>query len=183
MSLAPTFNVLENFSTQEGTPWHLVAEGETVTGKNAGLVMVAKDPSGDAIYLSVDTQGRLNVNSEAEDVVSLKGVGDNAGSATFVTLFDITLQASTEYKELEWSVSCFRDATFELVHVDDLGGGGETFNILATPKVGSGDYTDSAKQEARFTTGGTGTQVLRVRALNLNALSQLEGSASIKEVQ
>lgn len=179
----PVFTILENPATQAGSPQHLVSEGQAVAAKNYGLGIVAKDSSGNAIFLRTNAAGQLLVNAEAADVVLLGGQGDNAGSATVVTLFDIALQNDYEYKNLEWVCSCFREATFELVHVDDLGGGGETFNILGTVKVGAGDYTDSGKVASPFTAGSTGTQVLRVRALNLNATSQLEASASIEEIQ
>lgn len=182
MSKTPNFPVLQDTADSDGKPWHLVAEGDPVASRNFGGMAIAKDASGNFRVPAVDSTDRLIVNTEADDIVDLKGEGDNAGSGSFVTLFDITLQTSTVYKNLEWVVSCFRDATFELVHIADLGGS-PVETLLATPKVGSGNATSPGKLTNRFTSGGTGTQVLRVRATNLTATSQLEAAASIQEVQ
>ena len=122
MSKTPNFPVLQDTADGDGKPWHLVAENDPVASRNMGGVAIAKNASNQFRVPAVDTQDRLIVNSEADDIVDLKGEGDNAGSGTFVTLFDITLQASMDYKNLEWVASCFRDATFEIVHIADLGG-------------------------------------------------------------
>lgn len=182
MSKTPVFPVLQDLATEDGRPWHLLQEGDAVATRNKAAVVMAKDASGNGRMPSVDSQDRLIVNTEADDVVELDGVGDNAGSGSQVTLFDITLQNSMDYKNVEWMVSCFREATFEFVHIDDLGGT-PTELILGTPKVGAGSFTSSGKKTARFTTGATGVQVLRVRAQNLNATSQLEACLSVQEVQ
>ena len=121
-------------------------------------------------------------DSEGEDVVNLSDEGDNAGSGSFVTLATIILQNSMDYKNLEWIASCFREATFEMVWIDDVGGA-DTETILGTVKCGSGSYTSSGRKAARFTTGGSGVQHLIIRAANLNALSQLEGAICVEEVQ
>lgn len=182
MSLAPNFPILQDTADNSGAPWHLTAEGDAVNARNKGMVVIAKDSLGNAQIPEVDSQNRLLVNSEGADTVGLKGEGDNAGSGTFVDLFDITLQNDTQYQQLEWLVSCFREATFEILWIDDEGGT-PTETILCTPKVGSGAYSNSGQLFAPFTTGSVGNQVLRVRALNQTALSQLEAAASIQEVQ
>ncbi len=182
MSKTPNFPVLQDLTTLDGRPWHLLQESDAVATRNKAAVIIAKDVSGNGRMPLVDSQDRLMVNSEADDIVALKGEGDDVGSGSFVTLFDITLQNSMDYKNLEWITSCFRDATFELVHIDDLGGS-PVETILGTTKVGSGDYTSAGGLESRFTTGAAGTQVIRVRAVNLTATSQLEAAVSIQEVQ
>lgn len=183
MSSTPNFPILQNVGTSEGAPWHLVSEGDAAAGKNAGAVLTARDELGNLAYLRTrSSDGRLIVDTEGEDVVELKGQGDNAGSGTFVDLLTITLQQSTVYKNLEWLVSCFRDSTFEIVHVADVGVT-DVETILATPKVGSGDYTNDGKMTSKFTTSGVGVQELRIRGLNLNVLSQLEAALSVQEVQ
>lgn len=182
MSSTPNFPILQNVGSGAGAPWHLVAEGDAAAAKNAGAVLAFKDAGGNLRYPTVDSQDRINVNTEGDDVVDLADSGDNAGSGTFVDLLTITLQNSTDYKKLDWVFSCFRDATFEIVWVDDVGGT-DTETILATSKVGSGDYTDSNQMNRRFTTGATGVQELRVRAVNLNVTSQLEAALAVQEVQ
>lgn len=182
MSKTPNFPVLQDTADGDGKPWHLVAENDAVAARNMGGVAIAKNASNQFRVPAVDTQDRLIVNSEADDIVDLKGEGDDAGSGTFVTLFDITLQNSMDYKNLEWVASCFRDTTFEIVHIADLGGS-PVETILATPKVGSGSFTSFGKLTSRFTSGATGVQVVRFRGINLTSTSQMEASASLQEVQ
>lgn len=179
----PSFPPLQNPTSDAGEPWHQLVEGDTLTARNAGGVFTAKDASGDAKYLEIDSQGRLKVIPNTDDIVDLSDEGDNAGNnGSFQTLLTIVLQNSMDYKNLDWIFSCFREATFEMVFIDDVGGS-PVETILGTIKVGAGSFTDSNSKRCRFTTGGTGVQHLIARAINLNATSQLEGALAVEEVQ
>lgn len=183
MSSLPSFPPLQDPVSNDGQPWHRVLEGDAAAAKNAGAVLTAKDESGNLDYLNIDDQGRVKTISNLEDTIDLDGEGDNAGNnSSFQTLFDIILQATTVYKDLEWVFACFREATYEIVAIDDRDGS-PTEVILATIKVGAGAFTHASKKTSRFTSGSTGVIVLRVRAKNLNATSQLEACLSAKEVQ
>lgn len=182
MSSLPSFPPLANPTGSAGAYWHLTAEGDAISSRNKGMVVVAKDISGDAQVPLVNAANHLIVDNETEDVVDLQDEGDNSGSASFVTLATIVTQTTTVYKNLDWVVACFREATMEIVAIDDVGGS-PVETILATIKVGSGSFTDSNGIRFRHTSGSTGTQNLIIRGINLNALSQMEASLSIEEVQ
>lgn len=119
-------------------------------------------------------------STEAGFLANLNGFGSNPGSGALVTILDIALENDANYKNIEWSVSCFRDAVFTVLHIDDLGGA-DTETILASVRVGSNQYNDSDKKVSPFTAGGTGTQVLRVRAQNISSTSQLDACLGVQK--
>jgi hypothetical protein len=76
-------------------------------------------------------------------------------------------------------VSCFRDAHFQIVQVDDV-----TETILADILVDAGQPTVAMQLEGlSFTAGSTGTQQLKIMGKNMNAQSALRGTISVIEVQ
>lgn len=182
MSKTPVFPVLQDLSSEDGNAWHTMAIGDAVGTRDKGGVIVAKDPSDNAAMLSVDANNRLIISDESDALVDLNGEGDNVGNTSFVDLFDIVLQATTVYKNLDWSVACFRECTFEILIIDDEGVS-DVETILATIKVSAGQFTHASQKISNFTSGSTGAQVLRVRAKNLNATSQMEACTGIQEIQ
>lgn len=188
MSLATdkvqAFPILERLSDNVGLPVHEGIEGETITGKSAMPGLVAKDGSGNFKYLEINAAGELKVNSEAVDIACLSGTAKVAGGTSEQTVLDITLQASTEYRDIAWIVSNFRQAEYRVVTIDDEGVGDietELFTLL----VGPGDYTDSnsGMKCLSFTSGSTGVQVLRVYGTNKDVASDLRATISVSEVQ
>ena len=177
--LRESFPILEDSGTQEGQVLHKVLEGDDPTAKNALPSLSFKDSSGNLVYPSLDSSGALPVTLEgAKECQSARGE-DAAGNASFVDIATITLTNGSTYEDLDWVCSCFRDAHFQIVRVDDVGGT-DTETILADVLVGSGDFTDSGRIRCeKFTAPGTGVNVLKVKALNLNALSALRASISI----
>lgn len=176
------FPVLEDASTQAGLPLHKVAEGAAVSGKNALAAASFKDPSGNFIYPVTDADGKVVVTSNADNIAYLTAKGElAAGSGTLATVTGcvITLVAESEYRNVGFIVSCFRDAHFQIVQVDDT-----TENILAEILVGPGSLTVSEQLIGlNFIAGATGTQELKVVGKNMNAQSSLRASLVVSEIQ
>lgn len=172
--------VLEDSSTQAGLPLHKVAQGDAASGKNALAALVAKDPSGNLQYLKLDATNRLITTSSSADLAQLSDEGSNTGgSATFVDLASITLTPDASYKSPGLSVSCSRDAIFQLVQVDDA-----TTSVLATMRVGQGEMTFAQLFSGiEFVAGSTGTQVLKIQGKNSNALSEMNSNLYVSEIQ
>lgn len=183
--LRSSFPVLEDLATGAGKPWHSAIETDAAAGRTAAPALVAKDGGGLLRYLKVNTNGELVTSDSDSDIVCLSAEGTiDDGSATLALVCEITLQNSKIYKDLETVVSCYRDAKYEVEWVDDEGGGGEAITTLMKGRVGSGDYTDCCRLQCKeFTSGATGVQKLRIRALNQNSLSDIDGSIAIKEIQ
>lgn len=171
---------LEDSSTQEGIPLHKILEADTLTSKNALAAFIAKRQSnGTARYLNVDDAGNLLVTMDGGGTMK-KARGTVSGSLTNVTVCEIALTPAAVYKGLSWVVSCFRDAIYEIVAINDPSGT-PTETILADVLVGSGDLTDSGElRNVTFTAGAT-DPVLRVRAKNLTVQSDFRASVCTNE--
>jgi hypothetical protein len=180
----PSFVTLEDVSTGAGLPLHKALQGDTSVGKNSHPALVATD-SGDLLrYLKVNANRELVVSLESADLACLTAEGGVVGSQSFQDLATITLANSAVYKQLAFMGSCFRDAVYEVVWVDDVGGT-DTETILATFRTDAGNTTHSDEFEcAEFTSGGTGVQELRIRGKQLqNVPSDIDGMIAVKEVQ
>ena len=175
-----SFMILEDSSTEAGLPLHKRADGDAAAGTNAHAALVAKDDSGNLIYLRTTAGGALITDTGASTGICKKSRGElAAGSATIaaVTSASITLLASTPYSEVGFVVSSRRDSLFQIIFDDN---GSET--ILAEIIVGSGAYTVSDQLHClSFTSGATGTQSLKVKAKNFEALSSLRASVTVME--
>lgn len=178
--LRTSFTVLEDSTTQAGVPLHKVVETDLAAGKNAIPALVAKNAAGELKYIKVNAQGELVVSLESGDYALLSDSGTHAGNAAYQDLVVIDLIASKTYRDLEVLVSCFRDAVFQVVHKDNA-----TETVLVNGvRCGAGSLNEMAKFIAlEFVAGATGTQSLVVRGKNLNALSTMDATASIKEIQ
>jgi len=102
--------------------------------------------------------------------------GTVGGSLTLVTVATLTLAVSEIYENLDFMVSCFRDARFQVILNDN---GAET--IIADAICGPGQFSFHGQMsEGEFATGASGTQSIIIKALNLNALSDFYASCSVK---
>lgn len=177
-----SFPVLEDSGTQAGLPLHKVLEGDAAAAKNALAALTAKDVGGNLRYPLVDAQRRLSVVTNANDEACLSQRGElAAGSATFATVTGavITLTADLEYHDIGFVVSCFRDAHFQIVQVDDA-----TETILADILVEAGQSVHSQELHClSLVAGSTGTQELKLVGKNMNALSALRGTLTVSEIQ
>jgi hypothetical protein len=172
--------ILEDSSSQAGLPLHKRVEGDAAAGTNAHAALVAKDASGNLIYLRTTAGGALIVDTGAAPGTCKNAKGElAAGSATLalVTGASISLANSKAYSEIGFIVSCRRDSLFQIVWDDN---GSET--ILGEIVVGSGAYTVSDQLHClTFTSGSTGTQTLKVKAKNFEALSSLRAAITALE--
>lgn len=179
--LRESFPILENSGTQAGEPLHKVLEGDTPTAKNAMASLSFKDSAGNLVYPTLDNSGALPVTLEGAKICRTAR-GTAVGSQSSTVVATIVLTNGKAYENLDWVVSCFRDAIFEIVKIDDVGGT-DTETILADVLVGAGDYTDSGELKCQaFTAPATDVNHLVLRAKNINATSDFRGSLSIGEI-
>jgi hypothetical protein len=106
----------------------------------------------------------------------------DASSAGTAAAISVTTQGVTNapqiYEEIGFIVSCRRDALFQIIHNNN---GSET--ILAEMVVGSGAYTALGQLHClSFQTGATGTQELKIKAMNFEAQSSLRASLTATEL-
>lgn len=182
--LRSSTTVLEDSGTQAGLPLHKALAGETSVAKNAHGALVATDGANAFQYMKVNANRELIVSSESADLAYLFDEGGVVGSTSFQTLAEITLAADTVYRSLDFNGSCFRDAVYEVVFIADAAGT-PVETVLVTFRTGAGELSfGDSKASLEFTSGGTGDQLLRIRAKQLqNAASDIDGMVAIKEVQ
>lgn len=191
-----------------GEALRTVQEGQSVASKNGALAWAFKDSSGNAIAAPVRTIGdaaaglpvlpvaafrdssgnlvfpQLNAANQLPVTFAATGNGKKArgevlaGSATLTTVATLTLATSKTYDNLNFVVSCFRDALFQVIWNDD---GVET--VLGDALCGPGQFTfHGALPDAEFTSGASGTQQLLIKALNTTgSLSALRAALSVNE--
>lgn len=179
--LRESFPILEDSGTQEGQVLHKVLEGDTPAAKNALPSLSFKDSDGNLVYPQLDNSGALPVTLEGTKVCKSER-GELTGVGTFGDVATITLTNDALYEDLDWVCSCFRDAHFQIVTVFDVGGT-DTEAILADVLVGAGDFTDSGRLKCEtITAPSTGVNVLKIKAKNMNALSDMRGTLTIAEI-
>ncbi len=180
MTLRPSWAVLEDPTTQAGVPWHHSVEGDVAANRNAAAVLTAKDTAGKLQYPKVNLDRELVVSTQANDYATLGNDGFHAGSQSYQTLAEITLQAEYDYEDLQFVVSCYRDTKFQILQTDD-----ETETVLFSGiRVDAGNTTLSVNMSNfAMTTGATGTQKITIKGKNENATSEMNATMYIKEVQ
>lgn len=171
------FPILKNASNQ-GVAADQSQSGDSASGKSGITAFAFKDSSGNLVLPQLTAAGKLAVDSGASTGTCKKAFGKNAaGSLTEVTIATITLTASKVYAEIASTVSCTRTSVFRLIHNDN---GAET--ELAVQIVGAGQFSHDFYQPClEFTAGATGTQELKILAINLDKASQLSGTVSCLE--
>jgi len=179
--LRTSFVILEDSITQAGVPLHKVLEGDTPAAKNALPSLSFKDSAGNLVYPQLDNSGALPVTLEGSKVCKSER-GEVVGSASFVDIATIVLTNGATYEDLDWVVSCFRDSHFQIVTVYDVGGA-DTETVLADMLVGAGSFTHAGKLKCEaFTAPGSLVNVIKLKAKNMNALSDMRGSFTIGEI-
>ena len=203
-----SFPVLEDFTTEVGKPWHQVAEGDDVAGRNLGPVAGFKNvdldfrvprvaaentddaPSSDVIPVmpckdESDKIQYIPLSGSKVPVTFDAGVEKNAHAVvegvadTATEVCKITLTADKVYEKLEAVVSCNRNCRFEFIQKDDAA---ETQKLSLL--VGPGQYTITLKMESfKLTAGSTGTQELILKGTQLQGpASDMHGTISIIEL-
>ncbi len=179
-----SFVNLEDFATEAGVPLHRALEDDSILMRNAQGALVAKDSMERFKYLNVDNMGRLLVNDDQDSVctdIPDVEIANATGGFTLVT--EVALTQSTNYKDLEWLVSSFRDTKYRIEAVTDEGGGGEAIIPLVSGRVGPGLFDSCCRQQCKeFVTTGVGTQKIRILAENQNAASPVSASGTISKL-
>jgi hypothetical protein len=181
--LREVFPILENPADGAGVAITKVVEGDAASSVSGAVPsLVAKDSSGNLIFLTLDAQGRLPVTSEGAGSV-LRARGElAAGNATTgmvtVTGAVINLTATESYADISFVVSCFRETHAQLVFNNN---GSES--ILTDVVLGPGQYTfESDLPKDKITAGSTGTQELKVVARNIDKASSIRASIGAVEL-
>ena len=181
-----SFPTTEDAADGSGVPLSSKTEGDPSAsdGTNYHGALVGKDPSGNLQFIALNDNREVIVDNDSAEVACVSAEGEiEDGSGTLAALATITLQASKVYRDLEVWVSCFRDTKYIVEAVDDAGVT-DVITQLGIIRTGSGQYTFHGKLDCRqFTSGSTGVQELRIRALNSNALSDISGSIAAIEEQ
>lgn len=172
--------ITEDPASQVGKPLASVVEDDLASGKNSQPALICKNQNdGKLKYLQIDDAGNLLVTMDGGGVEKTAR-GTAVGNTSLTTVCSIALTAGKVYKGLSWVASCFRDAIFEIVAINDPAGT-PTEVILADVLAGSGDLTDSGDLPyIKFTAGAT-APVLRLRAKNLTVASDFRGTICTKE--
>lgn len=176
-----SFPPLENVSTGEGVPWHVVAQGDALAGKNAGAVLTARNASNQLRYIKVNDDDEVIVDTRVNDVAKLFDEGNHAGSATAQTLATLTLTASLTYTNIGWSVSCARETVFQIIKSDNA-----VETVLATVRAVPGAANNTINASGiEFVAGATGAQLLLIKGQNtvLLGISKMDATVWVEEVQ
>lgn len=169
----PTLSAVDNAGNLTEIPVKQAgqAPGDAVPG------LAFRDSSGNLVQPQLNSAGQLPVSLDSAGN-SLYARGTAVGNLSQVTVATLALTTSTTYEDLQFIVSCFRDAIFQIIWNDD---GSET--ILAEALCGPGQFTVNALlKHVEFTSGASGTQQLLVKAQNLNSTSDFRATVSVQEL-
>lgn len=159
---------------------HQDQEGDAAAGKEGLVAFAFKDSTGDLVLPQLTAGGQIPV-SFTEGLCYKSPAGElAAGSATLaaVTNAEITLSTSTSYGGIGFILSSRRDSLFQIIQQDDA-----TDTVLAEFIVGPGQYTINGELHClKITTGASGTQKLKVKAKNFEALSSLRATITCQAV-
>lgn len=153
-------------------------EGDAATGKVGSVGFSYKDSNGNLVLPMLTPAGAVPVDTGAgagtpksnQGIVS----GGNLAAQDFAT---ITLTASKLYSYIEATVASATDALFSIIWNNN---GSET--VMGYMLIGPGQFTANYSQKNQsFTSGATGTQELKLRALNLYKASDLMGTLSASQ--
>lgn len=174
----PSFPSTEDATSKAGVPLTSAVEGDAAAGVNAQGALVAKDPSGNLIYIKTNADGSVVVDTELVGGTKKYARGKVTGSGSMATVATITLAVSTTYSQIEWVTSSFRQAVCEIVFDND-----GTPTILADTYMGAGGYTNAGRLEnVEFTSGATGDQTLIVQCLSNSQASDIRASIATIEL-
>jgi hypothetical protein len=178
--------IRESFPTTEtaaGAGAPLAQAVNTVTdpaGLTGSIAFSFKDSLGKVVLPALDPEGRVPVTLEGVGVEKFATGFLAAGSATMVDITgaSVALTPDKIHSQIVVTVSCFRDAIFNLVQIDDA-----TTTILARFRVGPGQYSYTWNGHKKLVTAGsTGTQTLKVQGQNLNTQSEMDAEISFIEL-
>lgn len=175
-----SYPTLENTSTGDGEALASVVTGDSPTAKKASIAIGFRDSSGNLVLPQLDSEGRLPVSQNGAGIEKAAAGSLAAGSATMVDITSATLSLTVNkvYAQIVVTVSCFRDAVWNVVFVDN-----GVSTIIGRIHTGSGLPSYKWDANKKFVTAGaTGTQTLKVQGMNATALSELDAEISCIEL-
>lgn len=176
--LRETFPVLENLASGEGEVLNTAVAGQTAAGKNGLSAFAFKDSAGNFVHPTLTPEGKIAVDLEGSGVAkTASSEGEIAGSLTITDVAEIDLTASKTYGRISAQGSCFKEAIFYLVQINDA-----VETIIGHALVGAGSYSEGIDLGiGEIVAGATGTQKLVLRAKNLVKTSDFLGHVSCLE--
>lgn len=173
-----SFPVLEDAITKEGIALHSSQNGDASAGKMGLTAWTFKDSSGNLVHPTLTSEGKIAVDFAGAGIPkSATSNGEVVGALTLTDICEVALTASKTVGKIVVTGSCFREAIFYLVQLDDA-----TETIIESFIVGAGQYSMTInKGEYEIVAGSTGTQKLVLKAKNLNKASDFLGSFSALE--
>ena len=169
------FPVLADAVTGAGEPIISRTEGEAAASQ-AGLIGFAfKDASGNVVLPQLTSDGKIAVDTEGRSGMQKFESGTNAGSTSYqniVVLDETMVSLSKYYSDFDVSLSCQREAKFQLVHINDVGGT-PVEKVLGTWRTGPGQVSFMCHLDNVYvnTSSGTGNQNLIIRGKNTTAVT------------
>jgi hypothetical protein len=173
-----SFPILEDAVTKVGEALHKTQNGDASAGKVGSTTWAFKDSSGNMVHPQLTPEGKLPVDFQGAGVSkSATSDGEVAGSLTLVDICEIALTADKTYGKIHFNSSCFKEAIFYLIQVDDA-----VETIISHSIVGAGQYSSSIHLgEKEIVAGSTGTQKLILKAKNLSKESDFLGDIACLE--
>lgn len=167
--LREVFPILENPDGTGGYAVTKAVEGQAASSISGAVpALVAKDVSGNLIFLQLNSQGQLPVTTNSAGVPERArgelpaGYSAPTGATILVTGAQLLLGNGKVVTPMSFVVSCFRETHAQLISVDN---GSST--ILDDVLLGPGQYTFALSLPGdTYTTGVSGVQTLEVRARN-----------------
>lgn len=176
--LRETFPVLENLATGEGEVLNTANAGETAVGKHGLSAFTFKDSLGNYVHPQLTSEGKVPVDFEGAGISKkASSNGEVVGSLTLTTIAEISLTPGSTNGKISAKGSCFKEAIFYLIQVNDV-----TETIIGHGIVGAGDYNTLIDIGiGEVVAGATGTQKLILKAKNLTKTSDFLGHVSCLE--
>ena len=160
-----------------GVSARAIQEGDAPSTKNGMLGFSFKDSAGNVVLPQLTSAGEIKVAADSGGT-QLSNYNFNVGSLTPVTVASITLVASTDYRNIVASASCFRETIIEIVHSNNA-----VETVLSTFLLGPGQYSFNLPMDnSLFTAGATGAQLLLLKGTNLQKISNIYGRVSVEQL-
>jgi hypothetical protein len=148
--------------------------GDAASGKTGSTAFAYKDVSGNLILPSLNAAGAVPVAPPGVPVSGSTPTPVTGSTSAFQTVASATLTASKTYSQIEGFLSCYNDFIGQIVKSDNA-----TETVIGWIVGGPGQT--SAKYlmiSQSFSSGATGTQLLLLKAKNLQVISDLYGTVA-----
>jgi hypothetical protein len=178
--LQEVFRILKDFGTEAGEAPISRVEGEPGTPDIEGLIGFSfKDQSDNVVLPQLDSEGRIPVTCCGDGVPFYNFAEDATGNTSETDLAEITISVTNVYNNVWAHGCCNRPTNFRIYYVDDADGTPVNTEI-GHFIVGSGQfsYNLELKNYELDTTGGTGTQKIKLTFENQQNASAVRGSIS-----